>query len=229
MKKEICNHTTKRVKCNKETCDGIIFEHDFHCDKCGLAVPMIKIDKDYLRDLDFKVHIDTSPDPKHEGDDPDVCLACKKEGISKTNNQCQNEECDKIFGVNPTKKHSMDCIVLRDSGKECECDGYHTFTELYTHRHILFITLCKQILNRYIIKYGDDYNGGDIWRSRLHSDGTMFEGWFIMGIYQSQGHQITYHLPIHLWDNTSFAETLSKAPEWDGHKPDDVLIRLLDL
>ena len=35
--------------------------------------------------------------------------------------------------------------------------------------------------------------------------------------------QITYHLPLSKWEETGFAETLEKAPEFDGHTPDDVL------
>jgi len=96
-------------------------------------------------------------------------------------------------------------------------DGYHTFGELYEHRITLFIKLCSLLITK------------EVWRSKLHSDGTMFDGWFIMGINQAKGYQITYHLPIEKWGDTEFAETLDKAPEWDGHTPDDVLKRIKDL
>jgi hypothetical protein len=66
----------------------------------------------------------------------------------------------------------------------------------------------------------------EVWRSKLHSDGSSFDGWFILGIGKEKGKQITYHLPTVRWDEVSFAETLEKAPEWDGHTPDDVLERL---
>lgn len=94
-------------------------------------------------------------------------------------------------------------------------DGYHTINELYEHRINLFIALCKRI--------------NDCWRSDTHSDGTSFEGWFILGINKSQGSQITYHLPMSRWDDCDFATTLFKAPEWDGHTSNDVLKRLLEL
>lgn len=100
-------------------------------------------------------------------------------------------------------------------------DGYHTFTELYEHRITLFIALCK------VWKIDNDYNG--IWRSKFHSDGSSFEGWFILGIGKEKGEQITYHLPNIKWDEVSFAETLANAPEFDGHTPADVLERLKKL
>jgi len=95
-------------------------------------------------------------------------------------------------------------------------DGYHTFDELYEHRVVLFIALCK--------KYHELLE--DVWRSTLHSDGTHFKGWFIMGINKEEGKQITYHLPISKWKDTHFADTLKKAPKWDGHTSEDVLKRI---
>ena len=101
-------------------------------------------------------------------------------------------------------------------------DGYHTFGELYEHRVALFIALCKKIA---------DFPEKDtiVWRSRKHSDGTEWDGWFIMGIGVRSGEQITYHLPISKWDDTEFCETRIMAPEWDGHSPEDVLKRLQSL
>ena len=107
-------------------------------------------------------------------------------------------------------------------------DGYHTFNELYLHRHILYIGLCKAIQKpKY---YGDERNRlGDekiVWRSKKHSDGTMHDGWFIMGINKDKGNQISYHLPLSLWEQTDFADTLKKAPKFDGHTSSDILNRL---
>lgn len=100
-------------------------------------------------------------------------------------------------------------------------DGYHTFGELYEHRIVLFIKLCEA---RGLANHSDDL---DIWRSKLHADGTMFDGWFIMGINREKGKQITYHLPIERWVETEcFAKTLDKAPKFDGHTPEDVLKRI---
>lgn len=97
-------------------------------------------------------------------------------------------------------------------------DGYHTFNELYDHRIELFIALCRWIRSNGI--------GPAVWRSRKHSDGSMFDGWFVAGIDTVSGRQITYHLPIGRWGDCEFMQTLDAAPEWDGHTPADVLDRL---
>lgn len=67
-------------------------------------------------------------------------------------------------------------------------DGYHTFNELYDHRHALFLALLS-------------VHAGVLptWMSRRHEDGSAFEGWFIAGIELPTG-MISYHLPDRLWD-----------------------------
>lgn len=119
--------------------------------------------------------------------------------------------------------HSSKCPTYNNSldVDECVCDGYHTFDELYDHRIMLFIALCKTIDNPKLKKQS--------WRSKLHHDGTGYEGWFIMGLGKVKGKQISYHLPLSRWEETGFAETLERAPEWDGHTSDDVLERLKTL
>ena len=93
-------------------------------------------------------------------------------------------------------------------------DGYHTFNELYEHRHALFLNLMSGI-------------GYETWISKLHHDGTGIEGWFIAGIDLPTG-TISYHLPERLWDAATFtgATVMERAPEWDGHTSDDVVSRL---
>lgn len=96
-------------------------------------------------------------------------------------------------------------------------DGYHTFNELYEHRIVLWIALCKCYKER-------------VWRSKLHSDGSGYEGYFVLGMNKEKGQQITYHLPLSKWKETNFAETLQNAPEYDGHKSKtDVLARIKNL
>lgn len=101
-------------------------------------------------------------------------------------------------------------------------DGFHTFTELYDHRIALFIALCKKIHEE---SSSCDYPS-EVWRSKLHSDGSAFDGWFVMGIGKEKGKQITYHLPMAVWGDTDFVMTLEKAPEFDGHSSADVLQRI---
>ena len=93
-------------------------------------------------------------------------------------------------------------------------DGYHTFEELYAHRHWLFIALLK--------------HRPDAWKSKKHSDGTMFDGMFIAGIGKKKGKQITYHLPNNLWRKVH-AEKLDTAPAFDGHTSENVVHRLKTL
>lgn len=94
-------------------------------------------------------------------------------------------------------------------------DGYHTFDELYDHRITLYIALAKVY-----------EKSRDVWRSQIHSDGTNYDGWFMLGIGKEKGKQITYHIPNKRWDETNFAEDLDKAPEFDGHTSQDVLQRI---
>ncbi len=135
-----------------------------------------------------------------------------------------------------TGEDLKDAIVTNTEGKivrmEFEnategSDGYHTFDELYEHRIRLFVTLCNALNSMNRISRSMNMNiNFPVWRSKLHQDGTMFDNWFIMGIFKNKGEQITYHLPIAMWEATNFAETLEKAPEWDGHTPADVVERL---
>lgn len=122
-------------------------------------------------------------------------------------------------------KGGLECPVCKSTEIEVTgktSDGFHTFDELYEHRCTLFIALCAQL---------DAHTPtGFVWRSKKHSDGTMFPGWFIMGIGTKPGAQITYHLPIARWADAEWLGTENAmAPAWDGHTPSDVLKRLLEL
>ena len=113
------------------------------------------------------------------------------------------------------KEHCLKCASFLDG--QCDCDGYHTFDELYEHRIILWIALCNMYYQ---------WGYGDPWRSKLHSDGSSYDGWFLLGMGKHKSSQMTYHLPMSRWEDTFFAKTLDKAPEFDGHTSDDVLKRL---
>ena len=98
-------------------------------------------------------------------------------------------------------------------------DGYHTFEELYEHRHALFLALCA----------AKEKLGFATWRSKLHHDGTMDDGWFIAGLENESGLMITYHLPIRLWDKCGILmNTFERAPEWDGHTSMEVIERVYE-
>lgn len=109
----------------------------------------------------------------------------------------------------------LDLKQLKESLNDIDnvSDGYHTFKDLYYHRMILFSVIC----NTYKKKS---------WKSKLHHDGTMYPDYFIVGITTPEGNY-TYHYNLEFWDYFDVKE-LEKAPEWDGHKPEDIT-RLLSL
>jgi hypothetical protein len=99
-------------------------------------------------------------------------------------------------------------------------DGYHTFDELYEHRHLLYLSMLKT----------DLFSG---WRALKHADGSTYDGWFIVGAsvptpgHEIHGEQITYHLPLRLWEFCNWLTTYEVAPvAWDGHSSNDVLNRM---
>ena len=89
-------------------------------------------------------------------------------------------------------------------------DGYHTFDELYYHRLMLFSAL--SCTNEFKDKF---------WRSTLHHDGTMYDNYFIVGVSTPRG-DYTYHYHMEHWERFSHVKTLDLAPEYDGHKPEDI-------
>jgi hypothetical protein len=111
-------------------------------------------------------------------------------------------------------KETFEKISERDGENKGQIsDGYHTFDELYYHRMVLFAVICNQ-------------NKGRAWKSKFHHDGIMYEDYFIVGIETIEGHY-TYHYHMDHW-NLFHVKTLEYAPEWDGHKPENVT-RLLTL
>jgi hypothetical protein len=108
-------------------------------------------------------------------------------------------------------------IFIRGVDTNRVSDGYHTFGELYEHRIELYLALC-----RYVGAYGT----GTVWKSLCHSDGSRMLGWFILGIFEEVGKQITYHIPDKYWGEAYSDVILDKALEWDGHTSQDVIQRL---
>ena len=91
-------------------------------------------------------------------------------------------------------------------------DGYHTFNELYHHRAVLFSVIVKIFADR-------------AWKSKLHADGTMYDGMFIVGIETPDG-QATYHYDVDPYWNMFQCKEVNRAPEWDGHTPDQAIERI---
>jgi hypothetical protein len=97
-------------------------------------------------------------------------------------------------------------------------DGYHTFAELYEHRHALCVALMRAMPRH-------------CWFSLRHADGERCFGgnnWFIVGIEPPGGNSVTYHLPAELYPlaQATGATELAKGRPWDGHTASDVVLRL---
>jgi hypothetical protein len=142
---------------------------------------------------------------------------------------CTPDVFEKTYDV-AEKKSPSEVInnIIKSSGVTTNeiSDGYHTFGELYEHRFTLYIKLCEMIIREAkAMRRTPPF----VFKAKQHADGSMYEGWFLLGIDDRQGKQISYHLPLSWWDKTSFAATLDKAPEFDGHTSEDVLERLKTL
>ena len=86
-------------------------------------------------------------------------------------------------------------------------DEYHSMSELYFNRLVLFSVVCETYKE-------------NSWKSKLHSDGTMFDDFFIVGITTPQG-DYAYHYQMKYWDLFNVKE-LEYAPEYDGHQSNDI-------
>lgn len=96
-------------------------------------------------------------------------------------------------------------------------DDYHTMSELYFHRMILFVTILRLAKEK----------GYKLYKSKLHHDCTKIDGYFIVGIITPEG-QYAYHYNLKYWEYFNFVNEWERAPKWDGSKTND-LHRLLSL
>lgn len=102
-------------------------------------------------------------------------------------------------------------------------DGDHTFNDLYNHRCTLFLSLMR-VMN----EKGADYGVNNVWYSRTHADGEVWDNYLIVGMSTPYG-ECTYHVRedhfLPCLQSANITE-LDHAPEWDGHNSNDVLFRL---
>lgn len=108
---------------------------------------------------------------------------------------------------------------------ECEeiSDEYHSMHELYQHRMALTVALCNCLTEM----EPDDI---EVFRSLLHNDGTMFEGYFIIMIVIGDIGQVSYHYKLEHWNKFKNIFTVEKCPySYDGHTSKDVIERLMKL
>ena len=89
-------------------------------------------------------------------------------------------------------------------------DVYHTLDELYEHRNLLFLCLCRALSHSL-----DFYKAKD----------PNTDGWFVVYLMFESG-QISYHLPDKYWKYLDDVETVEYGSIYDGHTSEDVLERL---
>jgi hypothetical protein len=115
-----------------------------------------------------------------------------------------------IYEPRSLEFHADHVAVVCEVGKAS--DGYHSYDDLYAHRHELFIALMRlhpEISFR-------------TWRNQ---DGEQWHGWFIAGMNLPSG-QISYHLPASYWDRLEGLPTHYCNAGYDGHTSADVAYRL---
>lgn len=99
-------------------------------------------------------------------------------------------------------------------------DGYHTFNELYEHRHVLFAHLLESsyAFNRQVFP----------WKTWRNQNGEKWEGWFIAGMDTKYG-QVSYHMPAEWWDRLPNVPEIERNADYDGHNSRDVAERINQL
>lgn len=88
-------------------------------------------------------------------------------------------------------------------------DGYHSFGDLYKHRTYLLA------LATIHMPYA--------WKARVHEDGTMYDGMFVVGFPTPTG-MVTYHCDNEFWNDFK-VPVIPHAPHFDGYSDKDVLDR----
>lgn len=124
------------------------------------------------------------------------------------------ESCGSRTGYWFSRKQAIEAWNQRVVNGETS-DGYHTFNELYHHRAVLFSKVVA-------------IAGERAWKSKLHADGTMFDGYFIVGVETPEG-QATYHYEIDPYWEMFDCKEMEQAPVWDGHTPEDAINRILNM
>lgn len=97
-------------------------------------------------------------------------------------------------------------------------DGYHTFTELYDHRHALFLNALKAGAFEDAFYVPDHYEGWDLVVAFTKRDPHTYLG----------HKQISYHLPNVLRSYYEDLPRKEKHDSYDNHKSSDVLTRLFN-
>jgi len=122
-------------------------------------------------------------------------------------------------------KGAEGCIVALAGDVSEVSDGYHTFGELYEHRHMLFCALARVAFD---LAFRGQKEALYCWKSSNHwVDGkleSVWPGWFLAGI-ELRDKMITYHLPLTYW-SLFYGIDRDTPPKHDEHTSADVIERL---
>lgn len=103
-------------------------------------------------------------------------------------------------------------------------DGHHTFNQLYSFRMLYNAAFFNELWKSPAYHTS---KGVEVCKSWRHSDGELPFGkdnYFVV-VAQLPAGQISNHYKGQYWDLFKIPE-VAKAPEWDGHTPQDVEKRL---
>lgn len=99
----------------------------------------------------------------------------------------------------------------------------HQIDELLEHRYALFGALLK-IYDNYITPLGA--TPIRCWKTRLTSEGDLMTGYFVAGMRRMNidgtEFQVSYKLPLKLWDSINVIE-VPRAPKEKPSDPNDVI------
>ncbi len=127
-----------------------------------------------------------------------------------------------IFSPNPPINVIKD-IYTFDVDSVQVADDYHTMQELYDTRLALCVTLFNSMT---LTDEGRIMGQPFVVKSKLHNDGTMFDGYFVIAAFLNCK-QISFHYKLEHWDKFKIPEVERVPWEYDGHKTSDVIERLM--
>lgn len=104
-------------------------------------------------------------------------------------------------------------------------DGYHTFGELYRHRHALFLAILY-------LNWSRDGNLEPFytwWTTEHHPDNDpMFDDMILVGIDLPEG-SIQYHMPTdYIYVVMKHAQKIEHGPYYDGTDNPDAVVKRLE-
>ncbi len=115
--------------------------------------------------------------------------------------------------VTVIKDHAPGCATFY--GAPCDCDGFHTFTELYECRALYNALAFNALKDKFRVIKSLRHNSGEF----------CFGGdYFIVQAHLPTG-QISQHYPLQRWRLFDIPE-VEQADEWDQHTATDVQERL---